>query len=149
MELFDFDHMPSIKAVMTPFPYSVDLEAPVSEAEEIMRKHGVRHVPVQHEGELVGVVSDRDIALLVNRALAPLERRRIRVSQICVHDDLYVVDLSKPLDEVLIAMADRHIGSAMVMRKGKLAGIFTTTDACRVLARLLRSRHTAPPDEVA
>jgi CBS domain-containing protein len=47
-------------------------------------------------------------------------------------------------------MAERHLGSALVTRGGKLVGIFTTTDACRALARLLREQHPYDgPDEVA
>ena len=46
-------------------------------------------------------------------------------------------------------MAGRHIGSALVVKGEKLAGIFTMTDACRVLADLLRARFHGPDDEVA
>jgi len=34
-------------------------------------------------------------------------------------------------------MADNHIGSAIVTKDDKLVGIFTVTDACRALARVL------------
>jgi CBS domain-containing protein len=47
-------------------------------------------------------------------------------------------------------MAARHLGSALVTRSEKLVGIFTATDACRALARVLRERHPDPgPDVVA
>jgi CBS domain-containing protein len=47
-------------------------------------------------------------------------------------------------------MADRHVGSALVTRGDKLVGIFTTTDACRALARVLHELHPDKgPDEVA
>jgi hypothetical protein len=35
-------------------------------------------------------------------------------------------------------MAERHLGSAIVAREGQVIGIFTVTDACRVLSRLLQ-----------
>jgi len=34
-------------------------------------------------------------------------------------------------------MADRRLGSAVVMDKERVVGVFTVTDACRALARLL------------
>ena len=37
-------------------------------------------------------------------------------------------------DRVLLHMADEHIGCALVVKDGRLAGIFTTTDACRVFS---------------
>jgi CBS domain-containing protein len=37
-------------------------------------------------------------------------------------------------------MARDHIGAALVVRRGKLVGIFTVTDACRLFAEWLRVR---------
>jgi len=39
----------------------------------------------------------------------------------------------------LIEMAERRIGSAIVTRKGEIAGLFTATDACRCFAEHLRT----------
>ena len=60
--------------------------------------------------------------------------------------DPYVVDLETPLDEVLLEMAARHVGSVLVTRHGKLAGVFTVTDACRVFGEDLRERFPPLPD---
>ena len=62
--------------------------------------------------------------------------------------EAYVVDLETPVASVAKTMADRHFGSALVTRRGKLAGIFTMTDACRVLADQL-SIDSNEPDEAA
>ena len=37
-------------------------------------------------------------------------------------------------------MNDRHIGSVLVTCKGKLAGLFTVTDACRHFGEYLRQQ---------
>jgi CBS domain-containing protein len=52
----------------------------------------------------------------------------------------YAVDLEAPLDEVLAHMAANHLGAAIVTRKGKLAGVFTGTDACHHFAEFLREQ---------
>jgi acetoin utilization protein AcuB len=139
MELWKGDRRPTIKSVMTPFPHSVDIDAAVTEAQEIMRTYQVRHVPVEENGELVGVATQRDIDRMLNPALDDRDRSRIRLRQV-YKPNPYVVDLNTPLDRVLREMAERHIGSALVVRKDKLAGIFTVSDACRVLADVLRAR---------
>jgi len=54
--------------------------------------------------------------------------------------DAYIVDMEARLDEVLAHMAEHHLGSAIVTRRGKLAGIFTVTDACRHFAEFLREQ---------
>ena len=61
--------IPRIKSVMTPFPFSIAGAAPVSEAIEFMRKENIRHLPVTDNGNLIGMISDRDIKLGVLTAI--------------------------------------------------------------------------------
>jgi CBS domain-containing protein len=87
---------PQLKNVMTPFPYSVDVEAPVSEAERFMREHKIRHLPVMDKGVLKGVVSDRDIKLMLGPDFAYPNPRELKVGNVMI-EDCYVVDLATPL----------------------------------------------------
>ncbi len=129
--------IPPIKAVMTPFPYSIESGEPNSTASKMMRQHAIRHLPVMEAGKLVGMLSDRDIRLVLDpKQQAPPDDRT--VGDICTRD-IYVVQLTDPLDRVLTEMAKRHIGSAVVIKQGRLAGIFTVTDACRLYGELLQS----------
>lgn len=140
---------PQILAFMTPFPFSIDIEAPLAEAHAFLRERRIRHLPVTREGELAGVLSDRDIKLALGPDLGSPPERELRVSDV-YQPECYVVDAAELLEEVAARMAERHVGSALVTRAGKLVGIFTTTDACRALARLLREqRPDVPPDQVA
>lgn len=152
MELARLKHMPAIKIVMTPFPYAIGVDDPVSEAETQMREHGVRHLPVSDGKELVGIVTDRDIARHVNAALTDQDRHRITVGQICTMG-AYVVDASTPLDEVLTHLAEQHIGSAIVVKEvgdsRKLVGILTLSDVCKILAGVLRDQFDDGDDDVA
>ena len=61
--------------------------------------------------------------------------------------DPYVVDIAEPLDSVLSSMAERRIGAALVTRHGKLAGIFTASDACRAFSEFLRAMFPEGPDD--
>lgn len=136
--------MPEIRRIMTPFPHAIAADAPVSEAREFLNHHRLHHLPVVDDERLIGVVSDRDLKLLLG--LDPDYDRR---SDLRVRDamtaDAYIVDLNTPLDQVLDALVARGIDSALVTRKGRLAGVFTVTDACRELARLLREQCPPPP----
>jgi acetoin utilization protein AcuB len=131
--------MPSIKAVMTPFPYSVDAGASLAEAQQFMRTHNIRHLPVTQNGDLAGSISDRDIKLVLGPDFAYPNAEETRVADAMVRDP-YVVDMDTRLDQVLEHMADKHLGSALVTRHGKLAGVFTVTDACRHFADFLREQ---------
>ena len=131
--------IPTIKTVMTPFPYSVSADASVDDAQAFMREHGIRHLPVTDNGQLVGMVSDRDIKLMLGPDFAYPSGKELKVRDTMVKE-AYIVDLSARLDHVLSHMADHHLGSVMVTRKGKLAGVFTVTDACASFADFLREQ---------
>lgn len=147
VELDNLHHMPTIKVAMTPFPFFVDIDASVDEARAIMRENEIHHLPVIEDGALVGVLSARDVLLLEISRRAQGGGDLGTVRDACVRD-VYVVDVDTPLDEVLLALADAHRGAALVVMKShaKLAGILTTSDACRLLADLLRQRFPSPPD---
>ena len=132
--------VPQVLSVMTPFPHSVEVDAPIHQARVFMREHGIRHLPVTNNDELVGVVTDRDIKLLLGPDFDYPQERELTVKDAYM-DHAYVVDVSEPLDEVLFQMSNRHIGSALVTKHNKLVGIFTTSDACKSYGELLRSKH--------
>ena len=135
--------IPSIKSVMTPFPYSVDVGAPIREAQEFMRVHKIRHLPVTDDQKLLGVLSDRDIKLFLGMDFDYPEKNDVTVRDVYM-DHPYIVDLNERLDKVLQNMAEKHIGSVLVTRNGKLAGVFTSTDACKSFAEYLRDQFKPP-----
>lgn len=126
-------HMPSVRVAMTPFPYAIDLDAPAEEAWAMMLEHSIRHLPVTSGDALVGIVTERDLRLV----LRPGVREGEAFVRNACETEPYVVADDAPLDEVVRELAERQIGSALVTRNGKLVGIFTTTDVCRLLADAL------------
>jgi acetoin utilization protein AcuB len=131
--------IPPIKAVMTPFPYWIDGEASVERARLMMAERSIRHLPVMRGGRLVSVLTEREVQLASGET---------KVRDVC-RMGAYVVGLSEPLDRVVLHMAEHHVGSALVVKDGKLAGIFTLTDACLCLGRLLRTLFPAGGDDAA
>jgi acetoin utilization protein AcuB len=125
-----------LEDVMTASPWFCHADDTLAHAVAVMEQQAIRHLPVTEDGALVGVVSQRDAALVLSSA-APGRRAELLVRDALARDP-YVVDVGAPLDEVLLAMAERHIGSALVTRGGRLAGILTATDACRAFGETLR-----------
>jgi len=123
------DRIPLIKAVMTPFPWHVDPTGSLDDAKALMREHGIRHLPVKEGDSLLGIVTDRDIGLVESVVRQSGDSPPLAVRDVGIRE-AYVVELTEPLDRVLIQMADRHIDSALVVKRGRLVGIFTATDAC-------------------
>ena len=123
----------TIEEVMTRQPHTISNDLTVRKALEQMRKYGVRHLPVREGGKLVGMVSDRDLAV----ALFFPEASTTRVDEVMAQDP-YTVDPGRPLGQVLREMSGRHLGSAIVSRTdGEVVGIFTAMDAVRLLGATL------------
>ena len=78
---------PHLKAVMTPFPYSVSLEEPLARARKLMLEHHVRHLPVTVDHELKGLISDRDIKLLLGPELGSPDPKQLTVEDAYVDND--------------------------------------------------------------
>jgi acetoin utilization protein AcuB len=126
----------SLQDAMTPFPYAVDANQSAETAHTLFTKHQVRHLAVVHEGDIIGVLSDRDVNLAMSMdgdgtGLTP-------VFALCTKP-AYVVDVSEPFAKVVRSMADHRYGCTLVTEDGKLVGIVTTTDVCRLVADLLES----------
>ena len=135
-------NLPKIKSVMTAFPYSIEADAGIDDALEMMNSHQIRHLPVTEQHKLIGIVSQRDAQTAT--ALGEKFAKQVLVGDVCTRDP-YSVDMSTPLVTVVSEMAERRIGSVVVMKNEKIAGIFTTTDACAYLAELLGG---SPPDDL-
>ena len=141
------EKIPLMKWVMTAFPYFIDIDASLGEARSMMLKHGIRHLPAKDRGSLVGVLTDLALKRALDPELGRASRDELVVRDILVRD-AYVVDLEERLDKVLLELARQHIGCVLVTKEGRLAGIFTATDACRVFSEYLRSHFglDADPD---
>jgi len=129
--------IPEIQKYMTPIPHTIGAEQSLATARDFMKKHGIRHLPVLSAGKLSGILTDRDVKMAMGfEGVNPI---LTRVEDFALEDP-YCVSPNAKLDEVAAGLAERRIGSALVMDQQRLIGIFTTTDAMRALAELLRTR---------
>lgn len=125
---------PTLAAEMSPFPYSIEPSATLRAAREMMVEHDIHHLPVTRGDDIVGVISDGDVLVAGN--LAPGGAAETLVEAVYSREP-FVVDMHAALGEVVKEMGARRIGCAMVTRQGKLAGILTHTDVCRILGEVL------------
>ncbi len=127
--------IPSISHYMTKAPRTIDRYATLAEAHRIMRDRRIRHLPVVSDGKLVGIVTQRDLYLL--ETIAELDLEGIDVEE-AMTEGPYIVTGDTALDEVLDIMTEKKYGSCIVVGREGIEGIFTTTDACRVLSGVLQ-----------
>lgn len=120
-----------ISDVMTRAPRSIDPQQSVETAREWMDELKVRHLPVREDGDIVGILSDRDLNLVMG---SRSDARSLKVEDAMISAVRSVGD-GRLVSEVAREMLDHRIGSVIVTgRDGGLLGIFTDTDALRILA---------------
>jgi acetoin utilization protein AcuB len=125
--------MSTIAQYMTPHPHTIGSEQSVSEAARHMRELEIRHLPVLRGGQLEGLISDRDLRIIMS--FREVDPTTTPIAD-AIPQETYVVSSETPLAEVAAEMAEHKYGSAVVMEGNKVVGIFTTVDACRALADL-------------
>ena len=134
----------TIRRFMTPAPHTISTRQTLAEAHQAMRDRCVRHLPVVEDGKLVGVVSQRDLYLLETLRGVDVGRELVEEA---MSDEPFVVAPDASLAEVAEAMANRRHGSALVVERSEVIGIFTSTDALRALVSLLREAATKSGDD--
>jgi acetoin utilization protein AcuB len=129
--------IPTIQKYMTTTPHSIGSEQTIAKAASVMSLHQIRHLPVLHGGQLLGILTDRDIKLI--ESFRDVDGTKITVEE-AMTERPYTVAPETPLDQVVQTMAEKKYGSAVVVQNHKVVGIFTTVDACQALADLLQTR---------
>jgi IMP dehydrogenase len=124
--------MKAIKSEMVDFPFVIEPTMTIAEAQIFMKQQNLRHLPVvDKEDKLLGVVSERDI-------LASKGPNSLITTIMVTH--VYMVSENVDLVDVIEKMAEEKYGSVMIVNSAnELTGIFTTTDALVLLAKMLRS----------
>ncbi len=129
--------IPHVSKYMTSNPHSIRVDQTLECASDLMSRYKIRHLPVLEAGKLCGILSDRDVKFALS--LEGLDASKTQVADIA-REEVYVTPPETPLDDVVRTMADRRLGSAVVVDNGKVVGIFTAVDAMRRLDHLLETR---------
>jgi acetoin utilization protein AcuB len=127
----------TIDRFMSRDPYTIGVDQPLSVAHRMMREHHIRHLPVLEDGKLVGMVTERDLALI--ETLNNTDPVSATVAE-AMTPDPYLVGPHMPLGEVAREMADKRIGSAVVVDRGHVIGIFTSVDALQALLLMVNGK---------
>lgn len=136
---------PTVRDVMTPEPIVLDGSATVSDAARAMKARDVGDVLVRSAGQLLGIVTDRD---LVVRALARngSDAGSTRLADVCTTEPRCLAP-DAPIGEAIALMEDRAIRRIPIVADGRPVGIVSIGDLARVLDRdsALGKISAAPP----
>jgi acetoin utilization protein AcuB len=129
---------PTIAAYMTRSPLTIGFDQPLAAASRLMHEHRIRHLPVLKGGQLVGMVTQRDLRLI--ESLRDVDPETVTVEE-AMTPEPYAIAPDTPLERVAAEMADHKYGATIVVDGGEVVGVFTTVDALRALRELAHTKR--------
>jgi CBS domain-containing protein len=131
-----------ISTIMTKTIHAVQIDDKLTDALELVRKYGVRHVPVVHGKQLVGIISKTDLNRLTFSNMFAGEEDAdeavfdmLTISQVMSHKPR-VVKASDTIYEVARILSKEEFHALPVVSDtddSSLIGIVTTTDVIQYM----------------
>ncbi|MFL5969634.1 MAG: CBS domain-containing protein [Gaiellaceae bacterium] len=119
----------SIKDVMSSNPCTIDADKSVAYAAKMMRDEDVGLAPVVEGDKLIGMLTDRDIAIRV--VAEGKNPEQVKVAEVA-SKQLVTIDPQQDLDEALRIMAKHQVRRLPVVEEdGKLVGVVAQADVAR------------------
>jgi acetoin utilization protein AcuB len=126
--------MLTVNDLMTAVPDTVTPSTPLRTVIGIMKTRGYRQIPVLDNGKLVGIVTDRDIRLIMNSPVILHDRSQdeellTKVSvESCMTPNPVTVTPETPAYRAAEILSMYKFGALPVIERDTLVGIITTTD---------------------
>ena len=118
-----------IREVMTSKPCSIDAAKSVANAAKMMRDEDVGLAPIVEGDRLVGVLTDRDIAVRV--VAEGRDPEQVKVTEVA-SGDVVTLDPQQDLDEALRLMARHQVRRLPVVEEdGRLVGVVAQADVAK------------------
>ena len=121
----------TIGDVMTPQPLTIGRDQKLVTAHKMMAENGVRHLPVLEHGDLVGILSQRDLYFV--ETITGVDKFADKVEDAMTTDTRSFAP-ETPLAVVAHEMYEHKLGCAVIVERDRVVGIFTGMDALRILA---------------
>lgn len=117
----------TVGALLRKAPVSVGPDCPIREFAQVMSEHNVSSVLVVEEGNLIGIVTDRDLRARCVAEGLPLDQP----ARAIMTTGLTTIDEKAGVMEALLEMTRRNIHHLPVTAEGRLIGMITATDLTR------------------
>jgi acetoin utilization protein AcuB len=116
-ELALYEGRMQVRQLMTRQVHTVRADASITEVRQKLREHEMRHLlACSAAGELLGIISDRDLKGSVEKAADLMTR------------SVFTVDPNTFVSPAINSILDNQVSSLPVVEDGKLVGIITTSD---------------------
>ena len=119
--------------LMSVDPIVIDAEAPITDAELLLKSYRISGLPVVQDGALAGVVSQTDLLNARSSDLIGANWERVRVRHLMTRPPV-TVHLNTSVERAARLMLERHIHRLVVVdEEEEPIGVITSTDLLRTL----------------
>lgn len=126
--------------IMNRYPVTVDVGTDIALARHMMAWSGVRHLPVLSGGDMVGILSERDLLRFVAETKTEGANASVEAA---MTTDVQTASPSDSVTEAAARLSTSRIGCLPVTEKGKLVGLITTTDVLNAEVRQALAPHAS------
>ena len=142
------DNYETVEQFMSTDLFTVRPEDVIDLAASLMHWKHVRHVPVEDDdGELVGIVSHRDLLELL--ALGKADRGGEIIVRDIMRKELITIQPDTSALDALFLMREKNIGCLPIVKGKKLVGLVTAYDYLTVSAKLFEEKLSERPQALA
>ena len=123
-------------------------DTPITEAQQLMHTHGIRHLPVVADHNQLAGLLDREAVIRAipwsAASLSALETRyilsKVKVGKVMMRDVITTTE-DVPVEEAARTMVDNRVTCLPVLRQTALVGIITDIDLLSVTMEMLGARR--------
>lgn len=127
-----------VSAIMTKDVVVLDVDDSLTEAERVFGNHNLRHAPVLHGGQLVGMLSLIDLRRSLQAGDEKLNRRSGKVGVLMTPDPVSI-QVSATVHQVATLLTEDEFHAIPVLEGDRVVGIVSTTDVIRFLIESVES----------
>jgi CBS domain-containing protein len=134
-------------------PITIDADATLPEACDLIRKHRIRRLPVMQDGKLVGIVTRGDL-----RGAQPSEATslsiwelntllaKLKIKSIMTPDPITIREDANIRDAAQLMIDYKVSGLPVVDANGDLIGMLTESDIFRMVVKSWREEENKEPE---
>ncbi|MGL4608725.1 MAG: CBS and ACT domain-containing protein [Trueperaceae bacterium] len=126
-----------VQDIMTKNVVAIDPDMPITDVNTLMEQRNIRHFPIVEKGQLIGIVSDRDIRVVGSEHPKAQKGVTIKDAVQCImKSPVLTAHPLDPIEEAAKVLRENKIGAMPVVNNDELVGIVTGIDFLEAMVKM-------------
>lgn len=121
-----------VQQYMSSDPITINQEATIEQAMDLLRRNYIRHLPVVEDEKLVGWLTDANL----REVLLPAMIEELTVADVMIHDPI-TIRVTDSVEKAAQIIVREKIGGLPVLDNGKLVGVITVVDLLNAFLQMV------------